>query len=70
LSEETKIDNVTVTMMMMTMMMISKTTLIYVVHKNRSREIPLDKDKGNILEIIHVCSYSFGSRRVKPVEEA
>lgn len=52
------------------MMMISKTTLIYVVHKNRSTGLSLDKDKANILEIIHVCSYSFGSRQVKPVEEA
>lgn len=63
-----KIDFVTVTMMMMTM--ISKTMLMNVVDEERSKEAAFDKEKGTIFETIHVCSYSFGSRQVKAGDEA
>lgn len=63
--EEETIDFVTVTMMM-----ISKTTLMNVVDEERSREASFDKDKGTIFEIIHVCSYCFGSRKVTAGDEA
>lgn len=52
LSEEKKVDFITVTVMMM----IPKTTLMNVVDEERSREASFDKDKGTSFEIIHVCS--------------
>ena len=55
---------------MMMMMMISKTTLMNVVGKDRSTESSFVKDRGTIFEIIHVCSYSFESRQVKAGDEA
>jgi hypothetical protein len=60
-----KIDFVTVTMMV-----ISKTTLMSVVDKERCTETSFGKDKGTIFEIIYVCSYCFGSRQVEAGDEA
>jgi hypothetical protein len=53
-----------------TMMVISKTTLMNVDDEKRSTDASFDKDKGTIFEIIHVCSYCFGSRQVKAGDEA